>query len=565
MASHFKWYPGSEDRVIPWNATYQFPSQANKAEKTTPRITPKNGSVFNPSNTIRVEFPAQGYTNTSHLTFEFDVNLILPVDTTQPGLSWEVKFQQNIQSIFERGRLLYGSTVLEDLIDLKNIVRLLTDTTTSNDAVFDQTSIGQGIAGYSASVEGDGELANQGYINNRLYTHGIVNAQNNATGYNQQMTNGIRMYPGGTAVTNGPVTTYTATRRYQITLPIGLFVQKKLIPQKWMASQLAVELTLATPQDCIIALPYTTPADDVQLPLIFTPTYTVTNFNMIPEFLNFDQSYDAFFLDGLKKGGIPIQYSSWHTFLFSQNQSSSANLIIQEKSRSVKAIFAVIQLQDSSFRDDNGATFAGLSVSGGTDTTLDSYQFRIGGRYYPASPVICSGWESNTGAHNGAVEAFIELQKALGTLGDARLSTATNASRWARSLVPLNLRLPLGVGLPAGTTATDFPSFQNSSDFKFGVNQNAIALTGGYAEATPSANGYCATDGSSIFVMSTQLETTNGLEISGLNAEEQSDISLNIKWAGAPNAGGKKFNIKVFTYYDGMLVLRENNVIERIV
>lgn len=65
MASHFKWYPSSEEVVVPWNARYSFPSQATKAIKITPRIPPKNGSVFRAGNPIRVEFPAQGITLTN--------------------------------------------------------------------------------------------------------------------------------------------------------------------------------------------------------------------------------------------------------------------------------------------------------------------------------------------------------------------------------------------------------------------------------------------------------------------------------------------------------------------
>ena len=60
MATHFKWYPASEEVIIPWNARYSFPSQANKAEKMTPRIPPKNGGAFTPGQVIRLEFPAQG-------------------------------------------------------------------------------------------------------------------------------------------------------------------------------------------------------------------------------------------------------------------------------------------------------------------------------------------------------------------------------------------------------------------------------------------------------------------------------------------------------------------------
>ena len=60
MATHFKWYPASEEVIVPWNARYSYPSQANKAVKMTPRIPPKNGSSFDPGSVIRLEFPAQG-------------------------------------------------------------------------------------------------------------------------------------------------------------------------------------------------------------------------------------------------------------------------------------------------------------------------------------------------------------------------------------------------------------------------------------------------------------------------------------------------------------------------
>lgn len=59
MASHFKWYPSSEEVTVPWMAQYSFPSQANKSVKMTPRIPPKNGSTFTPGQVIRCEFPAQ--------------------------------------------------------------------------------------------------------------------------------------------------------------------------------------------------------------------------------------------------------------------------------------------------------------------------------------------------------------------------------------------------------------------------------------------------------------------------------------------------------------------------
>jgi hypothetical protein len=62
------------------------------------------------------------------------------------------------------------------------------------------------------------------------------------------------------------------------------------------------------------------------------------------------------------------------------------------------------------------------------------------------------------------------------------------------------------------------------------------------------------------------LETSNGVEISGLNAEEQSDISLLMNWTLPQVTGNASTpsNIEVYTYYDAMIILRENNVIELI-
>lgn len=90
-----------------------------------------------------------------------------------------------------------------------------------------------------------------------------------------------------------------------------------------------------------------------------------------------------------------------------------------------------------------------------------------------------------------------------------------------------------------------------------------MALTG--KAATPYDNfaiqQLSGDAGSACFAMAIDLETSNGLEISGLNAEEQSDISLIARWQGNQQSG---FVFDVFTFIDSMIVLRENNVIELI-
>jgi len=52
----------------------------------------------------------------------------------------------------------------------------------------------------------------------------------------------ITWYAASSAVAV-PVNTITVTRRYQVQLALGLMTQEKLIPTKYMASQLAIELS----------------------------------------------------------------------------------------------------------------------------------------------------------------------------------------------------------------------------------------------------------------------------------------------------------------------------------
>ncbi len=76
------------------------------------------------------------------------------------------------------------------------------------------------------------------------------------------------------------------------------------------------------------------------------------------------------FLKGLQDGGVPLKFSSWHTFIFSTAGSSAINLLIQERSRSVKALFAVQRRAPSSLLYDQGA----LLYNSATTGTLQNYQ-----------------------------------------------------------------------------------------------------------------------------------------------------------------------------------------------
>jgi hypothetical protein len=237
----------------------------------------------------------------------------------------------------------------------------------------------------------------------------------------------------------------------------------------------------------------------------------------------------------------PIKFSSWHTYQFGSGQSNY-NLQIQERSRSVKALFAMQRRFPANVYTDAGASFFSTTAS----SALQQYQFRIGGRYFPASPVQCSQ-ASASGRSNGGAEAFTELQKCLNTVGDYRLSANVNTLRWAPT------------GVLATTTFGTQLNEHDYMDYVTGYDGTGQLINVAVAYATSLETG--SNLGSACFVASTNLETTNGMEISGLNAEEQSDISFLATYSAAQTS---ECIMEVYSYYDAMIILRENNVLELI-
>lgn len=141
-------------------------------------------------------------------------------------------------------------------------------------------------------------------------------------------------------------------------------------------------------------------------------------------------------------------------------------------------------------------------------------------------------------------------------MGDYRLSTGVNVTKWGYQ-----------------NTATG-----RLAEFDYSTRLNGFTSAGASIQGTVAVttNSFVGDLASSAFVMSTDLETSNGVEISGLNAEEQSDIALIANWkagqvtggtitAGTTTIpGGRPSSLEVYSYYDAMIVLRENNVLELI-
>ena len=129
-------------------------------------------------------------------------------------------------------------------------------------------------------------------------------------------------------------------------------------------------------------------------------------------------------------------------------------------------------------------------------------------------------------------------------VGDSRLKTNTTSLNWA---VPALINQSINI-LPeydytyahAGFSAAGIPAYI--------ISESPFSC---FVGNTPS----------SMFACSINFETSNGIEISGLNAEEQSDISFNVMWSASQSNG---FSIECFTYVDVMWVLRPNNYLDLI-
>jgi hypothetical protein len=181
---------------------------------------------------------------------------------------------------------------------------------------------------------------------------------------------------------------------------------------------------------------------------------------------------------------------------------------------------------------------------------MQQYQYRIGGRYFPAAPVQLSANVGNN-ITNGGAEAYVELEKFLNIVGDYRLSPNTSVLNWA---------VPAIISGSGAFSEYDYSLLCGGYN-SYGIPLTVVAETGAVTVGDAYGGSVTGNMPSSMFCCAINFETSNGVEISGLNAEEQSDISFNVMWSANQSTG---FSIECFTYVDVMWVLRPNNYLDLI-
>lgn len=376
---------------------------------------------------------------------------------TVDGNAWSVKFHSGTRlqeggahELIKSIRILYGGLVLEEIRSYSLLARQLLNATNQ---------------GYRRS----GGRILDGVVGENHMQSSIGGAYSASTAV---------PIIGSNSALRGQLDLASSTHRYSIKPFSGILSSKKLIPLKWMAAQFVIEINLAESAEALIG----TVCEGSTV-----PSYTLTNVNFLAELMEFDSTFDTGFFVGLRESGVPIKFQSWNHHVFNVT-GSRVTAQIMERARSVKSALAIVQDTGRAFQQDTNRGFYDINCTfaAGTTTTLNGnwtrspdtsvplllYQFRIGGKYFPAQPVDCQ---------YGASEAFIEYLKVMDGLGDYTYTPSIDGQSWS------------------GTH-----SFVGGDKF-------LMAAEFEHADVFPDT-------------------------ISGINSAEQSDMALQMQWDGVPPA-----------------------------
>lgn len=500
-ASTFLFHPLMNE-VVPYNATYEFPSQATRSTKRTIKMSPKNNaSSYVSGSTIRFEFPASGYLNPANTYLSFNCRSKITAGAFAAGATTPggFEFQQNIASIFRRVRVLYGSLVLEDIQDYNILQRLLSDLLTKSGTSVSDTSMYQGIG--RTTRDTTAQVGKDTGMTDRYNWHSLET--------------------GGT-----PTEVGTVGRRYSIPINTGVFQQRRLLPLKFMSSQLQIEFELADAVDCQLWVTGTGAGAAV-------PTGTQTEVGLpeiTAELLEFDAEFDAAVFTGLSRG-LAIPFQSWH--MTSQNIQPGTNFMIniQESSRSVR--YALAAITDDAFRSikkDAHNFLAGMNASQNDHTTalvdpttvtinslVDSYQWRLGGTYYPSQPVPVYGSSTAPIVVANSIDAFY-----------------------------------------ADPPTEAYAELMKVFDNQFGRAQFFGDIDYGFYGQKRNTTGGTTTIQTETFAMGVDFLTDRGDVIGGINAEEQNDLMLLLKFNSGATSGQAKV-VRVAVCFDNIMILGESN------
>lgn len=496
---------------MPYFARYKFPDQTTKNQKRTVKFNPVNNQAsFTSGSTIRFQLPSTGFLNPANTYMRFNCRIIVTNYTSGQLASGGIEFQNGIESIFRRRRLTYANSPWEDYQDANILARVFVEALQPSGNILSSTTMIQGI----------------GFIK-RNFNQVVTSYAANATPSPFDPNFGRFNYHATWNTEAGaPGDVGTTVRAYAIPINFGLFQQKNLIPLQYMAGQLTLEYEIADAIDCVVhTIGITSPTNPGA---ISSAVVQLGNVELVAELLNFDAAFDEAVFRVLK-GGLPLFFQSWHVNSYTVTPNSRVQLQIQESARSVRYALAV--MVDDTYRTLNRDAHQFLAswqtslpdsiasarhvALNNNRSALQSYQWRLGGAYYPNQPVqvygapkLIVGAEAIDGNYaDPPVEAYLELMKVFGNM-------FANEGTW------------------------------------FG-DQNA------YFGVTPRRAADNAFFECGSLIMAANFTSDRGDVITGLNAEEQNDLALIMTFNGTESGTNK--TIKTMVCYDNLVILGTSN------
>ena len=346
------------------------------------RFPPKYSDRFVANDVMRIEIPSTGWLDPETLTFSGTVTLRnLKRSIGMKGCGAALK-NHGVQSLFDRVKIIFGSTVVEDIQEANELINL----------VFECTSDENYRKNYHFTAEGV-----YGLDDTRLFEKNIYDLSLTRPGLESLDDD----YPaiGVDPVPDDPDDFYDGLPRdYNWTLNLsGLLSASKYLPLRYMGSMI-IELYMAPNPEAIYSQKIgENPTSRLYHDRVF---YELTNVNAEADMCTFDESFEKAAMDTIEKEGLKIHFQSWNHHSRNITSANVSDLQISERSGSVRGL--IFCMKNSG---DDQIVFIENQYHA---HRLEEYQFRIGQEMFPSQPIKVG----STGALS-----HLELRRFWGQIG----------------------------------------------------------------------------------------------------------------------------------------------------
>jgi hypothetical protein len=423
--------------VVPnHSATYADQrSQSVIANRSHVKIAPKYGGEFKSGSIIRIEIPSQDWLDPDLFSISFSAEIFqkdgktIPSYGTPNGENPQTQAQSKfcgfdtpLQLIFNRIKLLQGSTVVEDIQDYGTLFKLLSLSTVNRPY----------LETMGAALEGHYDVKDYDMSAEAKRRHGWGDVTNNFA---------------------------TSSRGwyYNIRPLLGLFRSGKYLPLKWMG-QLTLELYCESNEQCLVSSTSSSSASQITeaaagpttfpVPVttasVIPPTkecdfpgayYVLSQVNAECHFVQPIEEYDRSALALIEEKGLEIWFDTFSTHVRQLSASSGRTTnSFQERSVSLKGGYAIMQNNEDINDYRSPISFP--------DNQMEEYQWKIGSQYLPAQPLRCT---------YGAGLALGQLQNSFDAFGDL----ATTGTIDSHNFTGSRIYTDAGISTLSGTTLTN--------------------------------------------------------------------------------------------------------------